>query len=113
VNPILIREGGRVIMEKPEKDLFSPLCVPDFYASWRTSLKQMLLTSLAMNEQMAKEALTWCEKTMTLTIDMPWAPACKTFVTSARKFVEDTSGRLQRMWHLEHARDGPDSVPKL
>jgi hypothetical protein len=49
-------------MEKPEKDLFSPLCVPDFYASWRTSLKQMLLTSLAMNEQMAKEALTCVKK---------------------------------------------------
>ena len=98
--------------EKHEKDLFTPLFAPDLYASWRASLKQMFLTSLETNERMTKGALAWYEKAMTWTKDTPWAPVCKTFVTSASKFVEDTSSLLRSMWHIEHARDGPDSVPK-
>ena len=105
-------EGGAVMNEKLESNPFVSLFTPDFYAEWRASLKQMPRSSLELTK-MAKASLVWCEKAMSWTKDTPWAPWCKSFVSTVGKLIEDASRLVRSMWHIEHDRDGPEKMPKL
>jgi len=106
-------EGGAVMTEKPESNPFVSMFTPDFYAEWRASLKRMLSSSLQANEKMAKASLVWCEKAMSWTKDTPWAPWCKSFVSTAGKLIEDASRLVRSVWHIEHDRDGPEKISKV
>lgn len=99
--------------EKPESNPFASMLKSDLYAEWQTNLKQMLASSLEANERTVKASLAWYEKAMSWTKDTPWAPWCKSFVTTAGKLVEDTSHLVRSMWHLEHARDGLEKTSKM
>ncbi len=98
--------------EKPESNPFASLFTPDFYAEWRTHIKQMLISSLEANEKMAQASLGWYEKATAWTKDTPWGPWCKSFVTMTEKLVEDVSSMARSVWHIEHPRDGPERMPK-
>jgi hypothetical protein len=106
-------EGGAVMSEKQESNPFASLVTPDFYAEWRASLKQMVISSLDVNEKMARAFLARYEKAMTWTKDTPWDPWCKSLVTTAEKLIEDTSSLVRSAWHLEHVRDGPEKMAKV
>jgi|GEM_PF-6065404 len=98
--------------EKPENDPLTSLFPADFYAKWRAGLKQMLISSLEANEKLVKGALAWQEEATSWSKDTPWAPLCKSFVTATEKIVEDASSLVCGMWHVEHARDGPEHMQK-
>jgi hypothetical protein len=97
---------------KPEDAPFVSPLTPEFYAAWRASLKQLLVSSLETNEKIAKAALVRYEKTMIWTKDTPWAPWCKGFVSATGKLVEGTSRLLRVLWHVEHSRGGPEKMSK-
>jgi len=99
--------------EKPESNPFASLLTPDSYAEWRANLKQMVSSSLETNKKMAKASLARYEKAMAWTKDTPWAPWCKSVVTTTGKLIEDTSKMFCAMWHLEHGRDGPEKMAKV
>jgi hypothetical protein len=107
-----IRQGGTGITEKPEHNPFAALWTTDINAAWQKSLKPLLSSVLDTNEKLSKEVLAWYERAMSWTKGTPWAPLCKTFVTSFSKIVEDTNSLVRSAWHIEHARDGPDTIAK-
>ena len=99
--------------EKHESNLFASLVNSDLCAEWQTNLKQMLTSSLEANEKMAKAALAQYEKAMAWSKDTPWAPWCKSMMTMTEEFVEDSNGAMRSMWHIDHAREGPEKVSKV
>ena len=98
--------------EKNEHNPFAALWTTDFDAAWQKSLKPSLSSVFDANEKLSKEVLAWYEQAMLWTKGTPWAPLCKTFMTSVRKIVENTNSLVRSAWHIEHARDGPDSTSK-
>ena len=55
------------------------------YASWRTTMKQMMTSYLDTNEKLAVETLGWYEKATAWARDTPWAPLFEAQISSARK----------------------------
>lgn len=99
--------------EKQESTPFASLWTSDFYADWSASLKKLLISSLEANEKMAKTSLARYEKAMAWTKDTPWAPWCKSMVTTTAKLIDDTTQMFCTLWHIDHGRDGPEKMSKV
>lgn len=98
--------------EKTEHQPFSMLWMTDPTAVWQKSLKPMVSKALETNEKLSKEVLARYEQAMTWTKDTPFAPLCKTFMTSLGKMVENANSLARSTWHIESARDGPETMSK-
>src|SRR5262245_39659935 len=89
------RQGRMTMAEKDNPSSVSPFA-NDLYASWRTTMKQMIASYLDTNEKLAKETLSWYEKATAWAKDTPWAPLFKTQISSASKMLEDSNGMARK-----------------
>src|SRR5215471_6148034 len=91
VIPAKVQDGGSAMSEKKTKPPEMSMHPSDLYASWRTTMKQMMASYLDTNEKLAKETLDWYVKATAWAKDTPWAPLFLTQISSASKMVEGST----------------------
>ena len=82
----------------------------DAYASWHTSVKQMMASYLDTNEKLAEDALGWYEKATAWARDTPWAPLFEAQISSASKMLERVTSMARKLWQLEHMGERPEEM---
>lgn len=87
----------------------APTFPRDLYASWVTTMTQIMTSYLDANEKLAKKTLDWYEKATAWTKDTPWAPWFKTQICSASKMLEGSTSMARKLWRIEKTKETWDT----
>jgi hypothetical protein len=112
VTPLKAGAGGTTMTAKNNHPSASTLS-HDLCASWRTTMKQMIASSLDLNEKLAQEMLGWHEKATAWAKDTPWASLIKTQITSASKVLEDSTSMARKLWQIETAGESSEEQQEV
>lgn len=82
----------------------------DLYASWRTTMAQIVASYLDTNEKLAKGTLDWYERATAWAEDTPWALLVKTQISSVSKMLEESTNAARKLWRLENAEETSEEI---